>query len=151
MSENYEQFAKRMEEKFPLMFEHRYGGFAVGEGWWPMLETLCGIIQKHIDNTNNRRASLLEKNEFNQAIPDEVPQVVVEQIKEKFGSLRFYYQGGDEFIHGAVWLAESMSGQLCEECGAPGERGGNGWISTLCKTHRTEREERKLLKEGFEQ
>lgn len=151
MSENYEQFAKRMEEKFPLMLGNRYGGFAVGEGWWPMLEKLCSIIQSHIDNTNNRRARLLEKNEFDQEIPEEVPQVVVEQIKEKFGSLRFYYQGGDEFIHGAVWMAESMSGQLCETCGAPGERGGSGWISTLCEKHRQEREERKLLKEGFEQ
>ena len=134
--EEYDAFAKRMEEKFPLMFANKYGGFAVGKGWWPMLETLCGVIQRHIDNTNNRRASLLKKNEFDQEIPEEVPQVVVEQIKEKFGGLRFYYQGGDEFIHGAVWLADSLSTQICETCGAPGERGGDGWIRTTCEQHK---------------
>ena len=59
-----------------------------------------------------------------------------EQIKEKFGGLRFYYQGGDDFIHGAVWFAETMSTNLCEECGAPGHRTNGGYIQTLCKKHR---------------
>ena len=87
-----------------------------------MLETLCGVIQNHIDQNKN------------------CPQVVVEQVKEKFGTLRFYYQGGDEFVHGAVWLAESLSGHLCEECGAPGKRTGGGWVRTLCEFHIAERE-----------
>ena len=120
---DYKQFARRMEERFPAMFSGKYGGFAVGAGWWPMLETLCGVIQSHIDQSKGN-----------------CPQVVIEQIKEKFGTLRFYYQGGDEFIHGAVWLAESMSAAMCEECGAPGKRTQGGWIQTLCDFHIAERE-----------
>ena len=133
---DYEQFAKRMQEKFPAMFAGQYGGFACGPGWWPMLETLCGVIQNHIDQSKGS-----------------CPQVVVEQIKEKFGTLRFYYQGGDELIHGAVWLAESMSGQMCEECGAPGKRSGGGFIQTLCDFHIVEKETLALQqarKEGLE-
>lgn len=88
-----------------------------------MLETLCGVIQSHIDQSK-----------------DKCPQVVIEQIKEKFGSLRFYYQGGDEFVGGAVWLAESLSSGMCEECGAPGHRTSGGWIKTLCDFHIAEHE-----------
>jgi hypothetical protein len=130
MTENdYEIFAKQMEERFPKMLSGKYGGFAVGAGWWPMIETLCGVIQSHIDNNKD------------------CPQVIIEQIKEKFGTLRFYYQGGDEFIQGAVWLAESLSGKICEECGAPGKRTQGGWVQTLCDFHIAERE---ALKKGTE-
>lgn len=143
MSDSYESFAKKMEERFPEMFkDQRYGGFACGEGWWPMLEALCTTIQSHINNTNERRALLLTDNKYNQKIPDEVPQVKIEQIKEKFGTLRFYYQGGDEFIHGAVWLAETMSEQICETCGSPGSRRSGGWVRTLCDQHEEEHQER---------
>jgi hypothetical protein len=64
-----------------------------------------------------------------------VPQVVAEQVKEKFGTLRFYYRGGDDYIRGLVSMAESMSAVACEVCGDLGEQRGNGWISTLCDEH----------------
>ena len=84
-------------------------------------------------------------------IEDEVPQVVAMQVKEKFGTLNFYYRGGDDYIRGLVDMAESMSAITCEVCGQPGERRSDGWIKTLCETHQKEREERNLLKEGYEQ
>jgi hypothetical protein len=137
--EEYEKFSKRMEEGFPLMFEGKYGGFAVGAGWYPILESLCTNIQNHIDW------------KVKQGQP--IPQVVVEQIKEKFGGLRFYYQGGDEQIHGMVRMAEVWASTACEECGAPGERRSGGWIRTLCDFHETERQtriEEQARKDGLE-
>jgi hypothetical protein len=68
-------------------------------------------------------------------VPDAIPQVTLDQVKEKFGTLRFYYTGGDDEISGMVRMAESMSGVTCEECGNPGERRGGGWIYTACDTH----------------
>jgi hypothetical protein len=65
-------------------------------------------------------------------LPESVPQVTLDQVKEKFGTLRFYYTGGDDIIDGMVRMAESMSGVTCEECGNPGERGGSGWVRTIC-------------------
>ena len=126
-----------MGEKFPKMYSGRYGGFAIGKGWYPLIEQLSHVIQSHIDSKQKRG--------------DDCEQVVVEQVKEKFGSLRFYYSGGDDFIHGAVWLAESMTSHLCEECGGLGKQREGGWIRTLCDQHEAEYQERKLLKEGFEQ
>jgi hypothetical protein len=69
------------------------------------------------------------------SVPTAVPQVTLDQVKEKFGTLRFYYTGGDDEISGMVRMAESMSGVVCEECGAPGKRRGGGWIYTACDAH----------------
>lgn len=142
--EDYEKFAKHMEQQYPKMFAEPYGGFAVGKGWYPILEQLCANIQQHIEWVNSTRERLLVRNEYDNPIPDECPQVVVEQIKEKFGGLRFYYQGGDDQIHGMVRMAEAWASVACEECGSPGERRGGGWIKTLCDTHAQEREAKRV-------
>lgn len=144
---SYEVYSKNMEERFPLMFAEPYGGFCINEGWWPILEALCVNIQGHIDWKNKTRARLLEDNPYEHEIPEEVAQVVVRQIKEKFGGLRFYYEGGDDTIDGMIRMAESWAGHSCETCGAPGTTGGRGWIQTLCPTHRAESDARQ--KERF--
>ena len=126
--EKYDAFAKHMEQRFPKIFETPYGGFCCGEGWWPILEKLCYNIQSYIDWKNKQS--------------EVVPQVTVAQIKEKFGGLRFYYDGGDEHINGMVRMAEAWADASCEECGAPGKRRDGGWIKTLCDIHEAERQQR---------
>jgi len=95
-------------------------------------------------------------------VPDLIPQVTLDQVKEKFGTLRFYYSGGDDYISGLVSMAESMTGVTCEECGNPGESRGGGWIHVYCepceearelarKKQDEEWEMKQLLKEGNEQ
>jgi hypothetical protein len=128
----YDEFVKSMETKYPKMFSQPYGGFAVDKGWWPILQALCANIQHHIDwwNKNHEKHPVVE-------------QVVVEQIKEKFGGLRFYYTGGDEKIQGMVRMAEAWADRSCEECGAPGKTREGGWIKTLCDRHELERQERR--------
>ena len=127
--EKYDAFAKQMEEQFPKMFAEPYGGFCCSEGWWPILKALCGQIQHHIDWKNKQL--------------EVVAQVTVNQIKEKFGGLRFYYSGGNDEIQGMVTMAESWAGVACEECGAIGERRGGGWIRILCDKHEAEYQARK--------
>jgi hypothetical protein len=60
--------------------------------------------------------------------------VRVEQIKEKFGTLRLSLSGGDSYVYGVVALAESLSFSICEECGANQnvQQNTKGWIKTLC-------------------
>src|SRR5690606_18349438 len=64
-----------------------------------------------------------------------------DQIKEKYGTLRFYWHcdlpdRGDAIIASA----EHLSGHVCEACGAPGsEQSANGWWSTTCPDHRRRR------------
>jgi hypothetical protein len=137
--EQYESFAKKMEETYPKMFASKYGGFAVGKGWYPILEILCANIQSHID--------------WRVKQGKECPQVEVNQIKEKFGGLRFYYSGGDDEISGMVRMAEAWADVACEECGAAGKRRSGGWIRTLCDHHEAERNariEQQAKKDGLE-
>lgn len=130
-----DELDQQLCEKYPKIFSERHGdmtstamcwGFEHGDGWYNLIDRLCANIQSHIDWTENNGGA--------------VPQVVAEQVKEKFGTLRFYYRGGDEYVRGLVDLAESMSGVTCEECGAPGKRRSGGWLRTLCDTHAKERE-----------
>ena len=134
---------------FPKLFIERHmdatetcmcWGFECGDGWFNILNQLCQNIQHHIDWGNKQGKN--------------IPQVVVQQVKEKFGTLRFYYQGGDEYISGLVSMAEAMSGVMCEDCGAPGEPNNDGWIKTLCQVHQNEREEKRKAyakENGFEE
>lgn len=68
--------------------------------------------------------------------------VVVDQVKEKFGGLRFYCRGGDEATRGMIRMAEAWASVTCEVCGNPGTPTSSGWIKTLCEVHKKEREER---------
>jgi hypothetical protein len=119
-------FTEYMESKYPEMFSKEYRGFCIGSGWYPIIDVLCNNIQNRLMWKNCEK--------------EKVPQVIVTQVKEKLGGLRFYYDGGDDVIHGMVQIAESMSEITCEECGAPGEARGGGWIQTLCDTHAKARE-----------
>jgi hypothetical protein len=125
--QQYEEFSKRMETTYPKMFAQPYGGFAVSTGWWPIIESLCANIQSHID--------------WRVKQGQDIAQVEVNQIKEKFGGLRFYYSGGDDEISGMVRMAEAWADVACEECGAFGKRRSGGWIRTLCDHHEKERQE----------
>jgi hypothetical protein len=111
-------------------------GFEHGDGWYQIIDSLCANIQSHIDWQNENFAKGYPRYE------KLVPQVVATQVKEKFGTLRFYYNGGDDVIDGMVRMAESWSAVACEECGAPGTQNSRGWIKTLCETHRKERDSR---------
>lgn len=71
-------------------------------------------------------------------VSPKVTQVVAVQVKEKFGGLRFYYDGGDEYISGLSSMAESMSYVTCEVCGSAGKPNSGGWIKTLCDAHKRE-------------
>ena len=130
--EQYDAFSAEMETTFPKMFGEPYGGFCCGQGWWPILKSLCGQIQHHIDWKNE------QKEKYGRG--EGCAQVTVNQIKEKFGGLRFYYSGGDDMIHGMVRMAESWAGHACEDCGSPGTSRSGGWIRTLCDKHEEERQ-----------
>jgi hypothetical protein len=121
---------KQLCENYPKMMVNRNKdmqetamcwGFDCGDGWFNILNQLMGNIQHHIDWKNRKE--------------EVVAQVTLDQVKEKFGTLRFYYTGGDDVIDGMVRMAEAMSGVTCETCGVPGKRRGGGWVTTLCTEH----------------
>jgi len=131
-----EELERKLCEQYPKMMVNRdlpmtetamCWGFECSDGWFNILNQLMGDIQHHID-WKNRNGEV-------------VPQVTLDQVKEKFGTLRFYYTGGDDVIDGMVRMAESMSGVTCEVCGSPGHQRGGGWIRTLCDLHAEKKNE----------
>ena len=90
------------------------------EGWRDLLERACTRIE----------AALMEGGAFR-----------VLQIKEKFGTLRFYWDGdmpdaAKAKVEEAIALAVARSACTCEICGAEGRlysRGG--WLATACPEH----------------
>jgi hypothetical protein len=119
---------KLLCERYPKLFADRHArvheslmcfGFECGDGWFDLIDTLCSTIQDYIDYNPGKN----------------IPQVIVVQVKEKFGTLRFYTTGGDDMTRGMIWMAESMSGRVCEVCGKPGEVRDGGWIKTRCGDH----------------
>jgi hypothetical protein len=84
-------------------------GIMTGNGWFPLLDELCSIIEK----TD--------------------PDIVVEEVKSKYAQLHFYYSSEKyEEIEPILDRAEDISTGICENCGRKGETVGNGWIYTLC-------------------
>lgn len=146
-----QELDKALCEKYPLIFQDRHGdpmstlmcfGFEHGDGWYQILDSLCAQIQHHIDWSHKNMQWDMD---WNQKHPEEqreirqpVDQVVATQIKEKFGGLRFYYDGGDDAISGMVRMAESWAAHTCEICGAPGKLRGRGWMYTACDQHARE-------------
>lgn len=151
-----EELDKLLCEKYPKMMVNRSlpmtetcmcWGFACGDGWFNILDQLMGNIQHHIDWKEKQHNWAIEWNKEHpdepRAVPELIPQVTLDQVKEKFGTLRFYYTGGDDYISGMVSLAESMTGVTCEGCGNPGKRRGGGWVHTYCEPCEIEREQKR--------
>jgi len=135
-----EDLDKKLCEKYPEIFRNRHApvtqtpmgfGFECGDGWFDLIDTLCRNIQHHVDW-------------YSTSHPDKIEPPIAAQVKEKFGGLRFYLDGGDDTICGMVMMAESMSYHICEECGNKGKSRSNGWVRTLCDEHAAKYEYREL-------
>ena len=165
-------------EKYPKIFADRFSkptdspiafGIECGDGWYKVIDMLCMAAS----NTYSTGIRIDKEDAAKYGIesPDdeageryyfsvESPQIVASQIKEKFGSLRFYYrlefdQRVTELIKsekypdlqrivenfyvyfdGIVHMAEILSINTCEDTGREGEmhvsnNGKNGWYKTL--------------------
>lgn len=59
----------------------------------------------------------------------------LDQVKEKFGGLRFYTGAGTHDIFQRIMEAEKESFKTCEHCGKNGTlmKNSNGWYRTLCE------------------
>lgn len=98
-----------------------------GYGWDTLIENLAAAIDREIEHDPSLLIEDHENGKF---------AFKVEQMKEKFGTLRFYYSGGNDRIHGLVDMTENLSASVCEVCGSLGTlcRKSNGsWMKTLCE------------------
>lgn len=127
-----EELENKLRELAPTILKDMWGtanqtcmhwGIECGDGWFELLKELLIALEA----LNDERA------------PDE-PKAYAEQIKEKFGELRFYLAAEDAEMESLIEEATQTSRVTCESCGNPGKREARkGWISVLCNECRVER------------
>jgi hypothetical protein len=177
------ELQQKIFDKYPKIFGDRtkpktescmFWGLEVGDGWYDLIDTLCEALTNtystsvEIDEEDGKRLGIKpynfkdEKTSYYFSV--EPPQVKASQVKEKFGTLRFYHyleynkdvvslletgkypqlkEACDRFsnyVDGIIHFAETASGRTCEVTGQPGElhaSGGtrNGWVKTVNKEH----------------
>lgn len=107
-------------------------GIQCDKGWLDILDVLCSKIEQHQNNLKaNNDYHWKEYGEPSYKYFRYKP-VRFTQIKEKFGSLTIYYDGGDDFIEGMVNMARSWSCYVCESCGDKGNLQKGRWLRTRC-------------------
>jgi hypothetical protein len=119
------EIQKEIFKKFPKIFRQKdesmkvtcmCWGLECESGWSALIFDLCLKIQTYLDSH------------------PEVEQVEATQVKEKFGSLRFYVQGGDDNTEEMIGKAEAQSYKICEACSSTEKVfQTKGWIRTTCK------------------
>ena len=98
----------------------------VGGGWFHLLDALCERLQFWTDHNH-------------------APQLVAQQIKEKYGELKFYVSPLPDSSppraeqQGMISLASALSMQTCELCGAPGRWIGGIGPHVRCALHEQRR------------
>jgi hypothetical protein len=146
-----------------------FWGLEVGDGWYDLIDTLCQALTYtystgvQVDEEDGKRLGVKPYAD-SYYFCVEPPQVIATQVKEKYGTLRFYYREDyneeimslietgkypdlqriidrySDYINGIIHFAETASGRTCEETGQPGElhaTGGTrmGWLKTVSKEH----------------
>ena len=98
-------------------------GIACGVGWYEIIDELCGNLHKLFTEL--------------ELTGEDYP--AVEQVKEKYGTLRFYIDltrkmssDDKEKVYQFIRNAEHRSSITCEKCGKPGEEAPGSWIKILC-------------------
>lgn len=154
--------------KYPLIFKNRHApmthtamcwGFDCGNGWYNIIDILCSKLTSKYQYAKDRYEHIKEYYDTSGSWPwkdgkpitaEEVEErrlemerqkelvPVASQVKEKFGGLRFYVEGGTDEHYNYISFAEHMSYRTCEQCGSPGRTYYQGWHRTVCDAHADE-------------
>ena len=89
-------------------------GLNVRKGWFHIIDSLSNNIQENVDKRG-------------------IEQIEAKQVKEKFGSLRFYVNYYDKEVDDLIRDAAYQASITCEQCGNPGTMKNNeGFIQVSC-------------------
>ena len=110
----YPDVFKQIESSLPMPYY--LFGFECHEGWYDILDRLAAKINFELGED-----------------PEVKEHFFISQIKEKYGSLRFYVFGETINISEAIEEAEQESLTTCEMCGEKGRiRKEGGWYMVRC-------------------
>lgn len=117
--------------KFPLLYAARGDsmtvtcmcwGFECGNGWYKIIKDLSAKLESMIEQYKKDHPN------------EEWPRAA--QVKEKYGTLRFYMTHSTDEMEKAIREAEELSAKTCEVCGKPGKYYADGWCKVRCDKHK---------------
>jgi hypothetical protein len=160
----------KLIEKYPKLFRDvnkspkeslMCFGCEHGDGWYDIIDNLCGYItylQKSVSYYLGLKENIKDNDDKSFDGQFHCPDVVFMKIKEKYGTLRVYWNFRelenyeeiktklknpdelDEYINryynkieSVVDFCEYLSSKTCEVTGRPGKLYSKGWCVTLCK------------------
>ena len=130
-----EELHKKLLVDFPWIFRNidtnnnyleMCWSFSVGDGWYDIIRNICEELTAIHKETG--------------------VQFIATQVKEKFGTLRFYTMDDNVLLpykdstkmnavsrgHHIISEGENRSNTICEWCGNDGNAQSSLWIKTLC-------------------
>jgi len=115
------ELEKKLADRFPSFFRNlrtnrMMFGIEHDAGWFDIIWRMCERIEEYVKD----RPEL----DFRFA-----------QIKEKFASLRVYFEGGDDTLYEIIEGYEKESETTCEDCGSREDTmpySSTGWWKTRC-------------------
>jgi hypothetical protein len=99
--------------------------FECADGWYEIVHDLSIKIEKILEDYAERH-KVPEGEEF-----AEIEMFAI-QVKEKYGTLRFYMSTSTDEIQNLIDDAEALSSQTCENCGSPAKMRGIHWYEVKC-------------------
>lgn len=111
-----------IQEKCPLLYRKPIY-FECGKGWKKIILDLSLEIEQIL------RIYYIEK-EFTDS--EYYFEIYAEQVKEKYGRLRFYLNYETKKLSELISETEALSTQTCENCGEFAKMRGCSYIMTLC-------------------
>lgn len=138
MNKNFNEFEEKLFSKYefyrpdlPQTQSLMCFGLEIGKGWYPLIEELSEKLNELY--LQEKRNIEIDKQAKALLQDDELFYFNVSQVKEKFGTLRFYVDGGTKEMHDLINEYEIKTETICEVCGSPGKRETiSGWVKTLC-------------------
>lgn len=121
---------------FPNLFADRSGdirqtcmvwGFECGSGWEPLIRELAEKLEPLCKAYTEQMTE--DQMEWYGGGPR------ASQIKEKYGTLRFYMTSETDEMSKHIREAEEKSEITCETCGKPGTLRGKYWLYVSCAEH----------------
>lgn len=120
-----EENTKKLHDSYPRLYVSKRW-FECGDGWFDLINECSAKIEQY-------------NNTLGQDLDDQANWCVALQVKEKFGTLRFYVQTSNDIIQAAIREAERKSAITCKHCGKPGRLFNEfGWLGTMCESCATD-------------
>lgn len=129
-----EELEQKLFNDFPHLYPRvktpqescMFFGFECADGWYDLIrelsEKMTKVIKKHMENEPYDK--------------DEDFPFVATQVKEKFGTLRFYMSSMTDEMEDLIYDAEEKSANTCEICGDSGSLNEDGyWLEVRCPLH----------------